>query len=1380
MASPIQNGELLGMAGRGSKNDPLRIDGSTLEPGVHLRWQMNPVLGFPSGGFDVYRRKENYRRFLRCGSFFQTDNGDVLWIPYNDEVSSNSWPSITTTGRSRAIRACQMQEATSIAFPGEQKVRFDFPEPARHVRILFDLRTEPNPLAKAYWTSSSGDVLVTSKRASRLGNFRYITLFGDRIDYLTLEGEDMVICVLCYVTVLDGREEDWEKVPLNGKTPIYLPITHPEWQAPHPNSPDDLAEAASRLPVNLPIEKSKAYTVGFDDELHQILYDLVGTEEHRLYRIKESATDSDTTLDWPGMTLLQLMALDPNIARILGLYWHDTPPSLNAFYDYRVVGHYENKLLPGKLINYSHLDPDYSHGVYLLDQNISYTSPNRIEVVKATWDGSEQTGLLFTNSILLAPISIRLPKSYASITLKVSCTAGFTVKVFEEALLSNVVNRVGGDHTLTIVDTKGMNVINIYPLGELTLFEMELRTSDDVIDDLKYDAYHLRANTSPVVSIPDLELPIVSISTTGVDENGIFQPEQNRVGLRWDQRVAGGDFLEPGAPVLFHIHRDELDTVTGDLIESIILNEQAPSLVSTLTNPHYSDQHVPDGLYEYRVRGIDLFGVVGDLSDEKQINLQARAAPPPPQSVEALYLDPDDPWLSKPDADWASRNGVGLKLTWIWPGMFRLQAPNVHPPNAEFRVYARRGPLNEWRGQVQATTERSTKSAVATTLNIPGNPNDFAGESMRINNHFFTILTNTTGPNAVFEVEHLTNPKVIPTNGTCSITATLPQNTVDYGDAIHWEQRLHIEALQNIRTVFGDVTSIADQTDTELINLGATRIVTLNQLMPDDEGLAIPGALMSNGVLYRVFHHTQDSALHLHIAPVTNPTNFEEIIEPAAGDSCAYYPGRRYEVRIPGYELAIPEGEAQAMAHIAISCSDGKPHVGDAPIWSKPGRGGLGGRPGNEGALSRTARATAFLRTTPATVANVPTAPPAPIFAEPANYYGMARYTLSWDAVPDVLGYMVYRCSGGALFDADRIQREQQKGAYASGTVFSDDPGFSAWLAEYDPSLTEADLTTDPETHYTAWRAWANRFYSALSDQDVQDLANQEGNENAFRSLNPEAITATSFDDSFDGRGRGFYVYRIRTVDIAGNESTWSDTFPPVHIYDILPPAMPAITSVTGGEQHVVLRWTANREKDLHEYRIWRGEQAEELSDIRRQAPVAIVVPDGEPTVAYADEGLTGLQTYYYRVAAVDTNGNVSEPTPLLSARVADSIPPNPPDWERSEWVRLDASGNEYKFDDPTAASYDPAIHLTWLADEVVTQATVERKGPFDRIWRDIALVEDPIDDSDPSSDDARRFTYYDSEASVTQTYSYRVRLQDVAGLINIKSFNEVSVPAAS
>ncbi len=1125
----LQNGELLGMIAKGTPGGEPRLDGSETEAGMHLRWQMAQLLGFPPGGFDLYRRTENYRQFLRCGFFREADVVGVVWVPFNQEQADAG---ITTTfsGEVTFVIGCGAAGGFVPSFPGEQEVRLEFEKPARYVRITFDESTTPNPVAEAYWQASSGHVLVERERARLEGGVRRITLFADRIDALVLTGENMVICEVCFVLVKDGYNLFWPQIPLNGGTPIYLPVTHPDYVSPPPWL-DDQLEAEDRLPDNLTEQKEVAYAQGFQDELHQILYDLVGTDPQYLYRLNEGDLESAAALDWPGLSLLQLMAVDPNIARILGLYWHDMPPSDTRFYDYRLIAHYGDNLFPGKQFNFAELEPGTRCGPLFAHQGLTYSSPNPIDVVRASWDASEQTALLFTREILTAPIALTLPEPVQSVTLRFIAAAPVIIKYFLGNKVLHTLLQPAGEITVVYEDPNSFNKILLVTIGELTLVEVATREVIGIIGDLIYDVYHVRASSATSVHVPDMDPPKLMAAATGLDENGVLMGSQSRVDLRWERLEAGGDYLRAGAPVQFQVQREDLAEDGETVLQTTILNENAPALISerrAAAAAMYSDRFVPDGSYTYAVRGIDIFGVLGDWSEPQIVEVQDHRAPPPPQAVQAQYLDPADPWLSLEDQAWVEENGPGLKLSWTWPGIFRLQAPDVAFPEAEFRVYGNLGALNRLDGNVTQVFTRAGISALSTDIHWQGAADALVGEAIRVNQNFFQVVGNTVGPNCLISVQVLTDPEFAPTPGPCSLTFSRGRNYWrDYNTARNWQRRVHIEPVQDTPMITAEVTAVGDITDENGQVIFHT--VTLDRPLEDEQFVLLPGVLLCSGVPYRAFGHTLSAVLQVQVIPVPTPGDSNVLIVPAPGAACVYYPGRRYEVRVPNFELALFPGQAIALAQIALSAADGKPYIADEPVWSRPGRGGLGGRTGNESVLTPIATVQAVLRTLPAGLSSVPPVPDEPIFAQPANYYGQARYTLAWDPVPGVAGYAVYRCSGAALL-AQAGSRDVQ---------------------------------------YT--------------DVELQELASLESSQPAFRRLNVETVTGTSYADTFDGRGQGVYLYRVRTVDAAGNQSTWSQAFPPVHIFDVTPPATPVVTSVTGGEKHVVLRWRANREKDLRE-----------------------------------------------------------------------------------------------------------------------------------------------------------------------------------------------------
>ena len=69
-------------------------------------------------------------------------------------------------------------------------------------------------------------------------------------------------------------------------------------------------------------------------------------------------------------------------------------------------------------------------------------------------------------------------------------------------------------------------------------------------------------------------------------------------------------------------------------------------------------------------------------------------------------------------------------------GMLRVQAPDIAPPAAEFRVYIVLGELNCWGAvTVNATTAAGDKTVASTDLNWDGVADErLVGESLRVGN----------------------------------------------------------------------------------------------------------------------------------------------------------------------------------------------------------------------------------------------------------------------------------------------------------------------------------------------------------------------------------------------------------------------------------------------------------------------------------------------------------------------------------------------------------------------------------------------------------------------------------------------------------------------
>ncbi len=129
----------------------------------------------------------------------------------------------------------------------------------------------------------------------------------------------------------------------------------------------------------------------------------------------------------------------------------------------------------------------------------------------------------------------------------------------------------------------------------------------------------------------------------------------------------------------------------------------------------------------------------------------------------------------------------------------------------------------------------------------------------------------------------------------------------------------------------------------------------------------------------------------------------------------------------------------------------------------------------------------------------------------------------------------------------------------------------------------------------------------------------------------PFDTIATEFIDSPLENGRE-YFYRVIAVDTLGGWSAPSDTVSVV--VNPTAPAVPEEVLTTSGDETVLLSWQASAESDLDHYRVYRdtlpGVAEEDLH-------ASVAVP------AYVDASLVNYDPYYYRVAAVDTGGLVSD-----------------------------------------------------------------------------------------------------------------------------------------
>ena len=154
---------------------------------------------------------------------------------------------------------------------------------------------------------------------------------------------------LCWDTVVNALHGRWERIA-NFPYPMGLPVAEPSYPCVGKPATQVSAEAValSRVRYGTPASwGGPRFT-----ELHAILTKLVvggsggAAMSDRTEKFVDTTLDPDSTPQLPDQNLLQLLqlaALDPAMAQILGLYWVDEAAVPGQPYDYAVLADHDNK-----------------------------------------------------------------------------------------------------------------------------------------------------------------------------------------------------------------------------------------------------------------------------------------------------------------------------------------------------------------------------------------------------------------------------------------------------------------------------------------------------------------------------------------------------------------------------------------------------------------------------------------------------------------------------------------------------------------------------------------------------------------------------------------------------------------------------------------------------------------------------------------------------------------------------------------------------------------------------------------------------------------------------------------------------------------------------
>jgi hypothetical protein len=683
-------------------------------------------------------------------------------------------------------------------------------------------------------------------------------------------------------------------------------------------------------------------------------------------------------------------------------------------------------------------------------------------------------------------------------------------------------------------------------------------------------------------------------------------------------------------------------------------------------------------------------------------------------------LDPQDPALVRDaayDAWQASLTAperesiVGLRVRWQWTFRHMQQAPDVQ----EFRIYYQPGRLNALLGNITAVTTPAGSSESTVVTDIPNaHPADsFVDTGLRVGPDTFRVLGSQAGTPLRLRVANIgpgddIAPRV---NAPCSVVIPERDSSdqphplhMDYDVPTNWQTRYYV-------VDFG-------QSVTETTDASGNPLRVYELFLPASGGTSLP-------------------------------------LSPTLADPIVY-------------------------AHVGVSSADDKTHTPDAAKWA---RTPWGDRPGNEGRVA--GKVTLFRVRRERPPAPVPPPDAERVFATPADYHGNSHYTYRWQPSPHLKAH-VYRALDDALFKVDWAHRvatcPPPEGNACPTIVAGDGHLYPVELRGPDPGLTlrrqqiaaeinqlndfvgAAEGTEQAMTHYhglsndalrvLAGLPWTETAFTQITlrplDSDDPQLANRPGPDNPPDFPIDPALRI--YIDTLDGRSTNRYFYRSAYVDGAHNRSEHlSLSSPPVYLPNVVPPRTPVLTKVLGGDREIILKWASNREPDLAEYRVYVTDSRENARDLRLMNLIhSEVIPASDPDVrpaemSWAHAPVGALVTHYYRIVAVDTESNVSQPSPPRSARAFHNTPPEPPEWTSVEWAEEGGS---------------PVVLLRWMSDEPDLTCTLQRRPLSGGGWLAISPPLAPIA--------ANAWEFTDRTVDISVSHEYRIQAIDEAGNSNL------------
>ena len=637
-------------------------DGDELARGVHLLWTLRPELGFPAEGYDVYRRRHRPPEWgcLDPPNGLLPPKGRTQWEFLDTQLA------VEGDGVRLDADACPPTGAAHVVGQGSLTVM----EPRRRAAVRAVGQGDP-PLVEVLADTGDGPQVIASAPAdAREGGGWSAEVWAQGIVGCRLSGEDMRICLVCFG---DADETGgWQKL---NEQPVLTPVVAPGTA----NEPANLhgpdatrAEARGRLSASLPRAAKDALSAGFAD-VGELVEDAL--RDGRGALLPAAATDTTGARTPPRLALATLgaiavTAIDPDVARMLGLYWHD--PVDDGRFDYKVVARHGAVRFPGPVIAFGELAPGAAGSTLDVD-GVHFVGTAGLEIVAS----GRTRALRVPAPVIGTAAGLRLDRTVPAITLQVADATGTAFTAWRGS--QRVASAVAFIGPVALEDPGGIDAVT-WSVGPLDLLEVELHPRAGLVGDLPAYAWRLSPTRPDPVHGLDLTEVASAVEPTRLRPDGTLDDATGVVGLDWRATSAASD---PGRPVRVHVGRAdpgaEPEVRNADRPAAAFARSPGNARPGPDVPRRWIEHGLAAGSYGWSVRGIDVFGRLGDWSEERMVAVGAGVVPPPPDAVTAAYLDPADPSLPDEHRALAERDGPGLLVEWTWPAGHRIAAPGVDP-----------------------------------------------------------------------------------------------------------------------------------------------------------------------------------------------------------------------------------------------------------------------------------------------------------------------------------------------------------------------------------------------------------------------------------------------------------------------------------------------------------------------------------------------------------------------------------------------------------------------------------------------------------------------------------------------------------------------------